>query len=354
VRIDPEQEELQRLARGLGELQWLLLVLGAWYFLAPGTQLADRPAMGLGLAVYGAFTLAFRYHPGARHPGRWRLALETWAMLAFVTWLVWHTGGAASPLLGLYLVVVIAAALSLGRRVALMELALVACLYLLMLSREAGGWPGLGDWARLSVTFAPFLLAAYLTTRLAEALHAARRRLRTLSETDALTGLPNLRAFEAALEREWALQERHGQPFALLMVDVDGLKGVNDRLGHAAGNRYIVAAAETLAAGLRRSDLLARFGGDEFAVLLPRSTAEQARRVAERLRRCVRERVLELGGERVPLRVSVGVAAWPEHARDPRQLLERADEALYRSKRAGRDRVSLWSPAPAPSPAPTP
>ncbi|RMD79614.1 MAG: GGDEF domain-containing protein, partial [Gammaproteobacteria bacterium] len=309
-----DQEELQRFAGTLGELQWLLLVLGAWYYLVPGGGLEGRPLVGLGLAAYGVFALAFRYHPGARHPGPWRLAVETWAMLAFVSWLVWHSGRAESPLLGLYLVVFVAAALTLGRRVAFMELLLAACVYLYMLLGQQAG-PLAGEtWVRVFVTFAPFLLAAYLTAQLAEHLHGARRRLQALSETDALTGLPNFRAFMAALRRECARQARYGQPFALLMVDADGLKQVNDRLGHAAGNRYIVETARVLGGQLRGSDLLARFGGDEFALLLPATAAEQALLVAERLRRAVAARELVLEGEgtgggraeRVRLQVSIG------------------------------------------------
>ncbi|AKU90363.1 GAF domain/GGDEF domain protein [Vulgatibacter incomptus] len=185
---------------------------------------------------------------------------------------------------------------------------------------------------------------AELLARVDKALRAARQgeHLRALAETDALTGLPNFRALLARLEEEVKRAHRYQHPLSAVMVDLDDLKTINDRLGHAAGNRAIVALAQTISAELRETDFAARYGGDEFVLLLPHAVAEQAWRFAERLRR-------DMSGVRIsedmPLRGSFGVASLertPEGSAEA--LLRAADAALYRAKREGRNRVCVEPP----------
>ena len=173
-------------------------------------------------------------------------------------------------------------------------------------------------------------------------LAAQKEHFRALAQTDGLTGLPNFRSFHARLEEEVARAHRYGHPLACAMVDLDGLKEINDRLGHAAGNRAIMALADAVREELRDTDFAARYGGDEFVVLLPQTSESHGALFAERLRRRLIEVSQEAG---LPVRGSIGVAAVaadeldsPEAAED---LLRRADEALYRAKRSGRDRVEV-------------
>jgi two-component system cell cycle response regulator len=173
-------------------------------------------------------------------------------------------------------------------------------------------------------------------------LTAQKEHFRALAQTDGLTGLPNFRSFHARLEEEVARAHRYGHPLACAMVDLDGLKEINDKLGHAAGNRAIVGLADAVREELRDTDFAARYGGDEFVVLLPQTSATAAGLFAERLRRRLLE-VSQAAG--LPVRASIGVAALspdevgaPEAAED---LLRRADEALYKAKRSGRDRVEI-------------
>jgi len=173
-------------------------------------------------------------------------------------------------------------------------------------------------------------------------LTAQKEHFRALAQTDGLTGLPNFRSFHARLEEEVSRAHRYGHPLACAMVDLDGLKEINDKLGHAAGNRAIVALADAVREELRDTDFAARYGGDEFVVLLPQTNETQGAQFAERLRR----RLIELSKDAgLPVRGSIGVAAVtadeldsPDAAED---LLRRADEALYRAKRSGRDRVEV-------------
>jgi two-component system cell cycle response regulator len=173
-------------------------------------------------------------------------------------------------------------------------------------------------------------------------LTAQKEHYRALAQTDGLTGLPNFRSFHARLEEEVARATRYGHPLACAMVDLDGLKSINDKMGHAAGNRAIVALADAVREELRDTDFAARYGGDEFVVLLPQTNEPQAALFAERLRRRLIETSERAG---LPVRGSIGVAAvsadeleTPDASED---LLRRADEALYRAKRSGRDRVEV-------------
>ena len=185
-----------------------------------------------------------------------------------------------------------------------------------------------------------------ITVRAGRALSAARRleHAEALSATDDLTGLPNRRAFERALHREIERARRAGTHLAVALLDVDHFKAVNDRFGHPVGDRVLSHVARRLAESFRETDLVCRWGGEEFAVLLPalaEGTAAEALTVVERARRAVSDRPLALGpGLPCPMvSVSGGVALFPSAAADPAELLRRADAALYEAKRSGRNRI---------------
>ncbi|MDQ3629918.1 MAG: diguanylate cyclase [Actinomycetota bacterium] len=159
-------------------------------------------------------------------------------------------------------------------------------------------------------------------------------RLQRLADEDPLTGLPNRRRFERELESTLALSARNGPPGALLLLDLDGFKAINDLHGHAVGDATLVAIARELRARLRRTDTLVRVGGDEFALLLPHTGEQAARRVALDVEATVRATTLGAGKPTVALSVSVGVAAFgdAEHP-SPAELLARADADMYAAKR---------------------
>ncbi|MDW5594822.1 diguanylate cyclase [Conexibacter stalactiti] len=157
--------------------------------------------------------------------------------------------------------------------------------------------------------------------------------------TDALTGLPNRWAFQDALKRMLAQAGRSRRPLALVVLDIDHFKQLNDTHGHDAGDRALVAVGEALRGGLRDSDLAARSGGEEFAVLLPDTPIEGAMRVAEELRRAIA--AIELDLDETRLTASFGVAVLGIHALEAHTLMQAADRALYAAKRAGRDRVEV-------------
>jgi diguanylate cyclase (GGDEF)-like protein len=166
------------------------------------------------------------------------------------------------------------------------------------------------------------------------------RRLTDLVDRDALTGLLNRRAVEQALAQQWADWRRSGRPFAVISLDLDHFKQVNDRWGHSAGDEVLRATAAVLQRGVREVDLVARVGGEEFLILLPGHAAASARVSAERLRDQLAQAEISLpGGAALRVTCSAGVAEVGADDAAPEQLLQRADRALYQAKRDGRDRV---------------
>jgi len=167
---------------------------------------------------------------------------------------------------------------------------------------------------------------------------ASYERTERSAVTDGLTGLYNHAYFMQALRQELLRSRRHGLRAALLLLDLDGFKSVNDVLGHVEGDRALMRAAAVLRESLREIDVAARYGGEEFAVLLPDTSRLGAFVVAERVRLRVEERFAR---GRVPITVSGGIAVFPEDAATPADLIVRADAGLYSAKAAGKNRILL-------------
>ncbi|RME06592.1 MAG: GGDEF domain-containing protein [Anaerolineae bacterium] len=170
--------------------------------------------------------------------------------------------------------------------------------------------------------------------RSGQALHNARlhAKMRQQSVTDALTGLPNRRALDRFLDGEVNRAARYQYPFALIMLDMDGFKQVNDRLGHDVGDQVLVGLGRCLRAVLRESDFIARFGGDEFTVVAPHTDLQGALHLADKIRQAVE--TCDFGLSDIPLSVSQGVGIFPHDGRSAADLLRCADQALYRAKRS--------------------
>jgi diguanylate cyclase (GGDEF)-like protein len=207
----------------------------------------------------------------------------------------------------------------------------------------------LSSWTWLVFDGAAPVFLLLLLRALAER-DAAVAELQALASTDPLTGLPNRRAFLAAAQAAIATAWRQSAPLSVMLIDLDRFKAINDRHGHPAGDAVLRATAEVLRATLRRTDLPVRWGGEEFAALLPFTGTEEAATLAERLRYAVRALVPHPGGDAAgPVTISVGIAAITPAVTADSALaagMGAADAALYAAKTQGRDRVALAAPPP--------
>lgn len=176
------------------------------------------------------------------------------------------------------------------------------------------------------------------------------RQLRAQARVDAKTGLLNTKSWSEAATTELDGARRDGHDTSLLMIDLDKFKLINDSFGHLTGDKFLLAAADTLRHEVRGTDLVGRFGGEEFVVLLPETTTEHAHAIAERIRTRIATAAVPFGvpktaGVDTAGTVSIGIAAGPVHGDTLDQLLEAADHALYAAKAAGRNRTHLYRPA---------
>jgi diguanylate cyclase (GGDEF)-like protein len=165
-----------------------------------------------------------------------------------------------------------------------------------------------------------------------------RDQLKRMAQTDLLTGLYNRKGFQSRADEEWARAVRYGRVFSLLLFDIDHFKRVNDRYGHAVGDEVLREVSRVMCAVARKSDVMFRWGGEEFLVLLPETAREAAGQAAEKFRRAIEEGVSVKGD---PVTVSVGVATWSNQENSFDTLAHAADEAMYRAKEEGRNRVCM-------------
>jgi diguanylate cyclase (GGDEF)-like protein len=336
-------DEVRAIARTVAELGWLLLVLVlAYAALAHRSLPASATAAILGgSAVFAAALVALHTLAPIPARGQWPMLGRCWAMAAYITWVIVHAAPDRWPLANLYHLVIIASAAALGARATLLNLALVAAALALIWSATE---PAANAGPELSLILGPMALIAYVTGRLTADIRSAIERIRFLAETDELTRLYNLRAFMPLAERLHRQARRYARPYALVMVDSDNLKTVNDAHGHQTGNELLKLTTACIRRELRETDLAARYGGDEFILLLPETSAHGARELSERIRRSVADKGMELRGARIATSVSIGIAAFPDHGTDLRSIMNKADQAMYLSKKTGRNRVTVFDP----------
>lgn len=194
-----------------------------------------------------------------------------------------------------------------------------------------------------SATVAPLII--YWLATLSYELYKSEQRLSSLSQKDPLTGAYNRRYFDEQAAVECARSHRYSQSLAVLMMDLDKFKLVNDTYGHAAGDEVLKALVKTSSLALRKSDILARYGGEEFVVLLPHAHLAEAIMLAERLRKGISEIAISYEEHTLKVTISIGVSTLAETEANVVAMLSRADQALYQAKANGRNRVETV-PAP--------
>jgi diguanylate cyclase (GGDEF)-like protein len=168
-------------------------------------------------------------------------------------------------------------------------------------------------------------------------------KIKQVSDTDELTGIYNMRAFSSTLQRAFRQAVRYGHALSVVMIDSDNLKQINDAYGHDSGNRLLQHLVRCVREQLRGSDVMARFGGDEFIVLLPETNNKGALEMAERIRKAIEVSRLDMRTGDTNITVSLGVASYPDDGGNLEVILEKADKAMYRAKQHGRNRVVAYN-----------
>ena len=190
--------------------------------------------------------------------------------------------------------------------------------------------------------------------RLEQMVAERTREIEILSNTDGLTGLWNRRYLEEILDRECQRAKRYGHDLTILMLDLDHFKHVNDTYGHRGGDEVLRESARRVKTVLRQTDFVGRYGGEEIVVVLTDTNRENALTVAEKIRRTIADTPVVYEGQQIPVTTSIGASSMASANESVHDILERADAALYHSKRDGRNRVTVIDGPPESSPPPQP
>jgi len=299
------------------------------------------PQIYISLTAAGVFVLVVHELMPTGRLGTIRVLIEGSAAVVFLTVLVVLTGNSESPFFFLYPLLIGGAALIAPPLVTLILTIETAVAYAIAafsgpIPDEAAARETL---ARVGINLTALMLLSYAGIVISRVQKRTREAAVRLSTVDSLTDLYNRAYFFNAVEREIHRSHRFKRGFSLLMMDLDGLKSINDRHGHFQGDLVLRGVAQVIRASLRSVDTPARYGGDEFVALLPETDPTGAYVVAEKIRQEVSDLLVEAEGQKIVTSMSIGVVCYPEDGRTADELMIAADEAMYSSKRLGKNRV---------------
>jgi len=318
-------------------VSWAFLMAVAVFAAASGIWASTLPTIVIVIAVTGFATMVLQDVVPRTVIRRLAGPLQAILALAFATALVVLTGGFASPFTFAFPLIVGAGALLVAPRIAL-ALAILATAAYIGAGFAVDQTPETAALIQMGVNLTGVYLLAYVGASVGREQRRARDAAIRLSTVDSLTGLFNRTYFFSALEREIARGDRSGRAFCLVMLDLDDLKSINDRFGHIAGDQVLRTVSDIVRSGVRKIDVAARYGGDEFVALLPETDPTGGWVLAEKVRLMVAEQGMP-GVDPGPT-VSVGVVSYPADGRSADALLVSADRAMYASKRGGKNRVA--------------
>ncbi|MGD0123057.1 MAG: diguanylate cyclase [Candidatus Limnocylindrales bacterium] len=299
-----------------------------------------EPQIFVTLILAGAFVLVVHelLPPGSLGTGR--IVMEGSAAIIFLTMLVLLTGHSLSPFFFLYPLLIGGAALIAPPKITVILTLETAVAYTIAAVSGPMDSTGYEDaLTRVAINLTALLLLAYSGVVVSRVQSRTREAAIRLSTVDSLTDLYNRAFFFNAVDHEIQRAKRYRRGFCLLMMDLDGLKSINDRYGHYEGDVVLCGVAQLIRAGLRGNDIAARYGGDEFVAMLPETDQDGAYVVAEKIRQTAAEMVVEAGGHQISTSLSIGVVSYPEDGQTADELMIAADEAMYSSKRLGKNRV---------------
>jgi diguanylate cyclase (GGDEF)-like protein len=326
--------------RAVRILAWTFILVILLSVSASGLWPREQPAIYATLILAGMFILIAHELMPATRPGSTRIVIEASVAIVFIGLLVGLTGHADSPFFFLLPVLVGGLALITPPPVTLVLTVETAIVYLIAaLSGPLSGQAGTDSLTRAGINLAALVLLTYSGMIVARVQRRTRDAAVKLSTLDPLTDLYNRAFLFNTVDREIHRGRRYKRGFCLLMMDLDGLKSINDRYGHFQGDAILRGAAQLIKDGLRSIDVAARYGGDEFVAVLPETDPTGAYVVAEKIRRGVSELTIESGGQQIRTSLSIGVVSYPDDGQTADELMIAADEAMYSSKRLGKNKV---------------
>ena len=327
--------------RGAVRVAWWVAIAG----IMVGIGVVDAYAsnrVGIYALAGGAVVLVVVLHELL--PVAWRgpisAAVEVLGAVALATGLIWLTDSSASPFVFVYHVIAVAAALTLGGGLALGVAAAATIAYLGVLLADPAGPLSNDALLRVGINIGSLWLLASLAGVYANAERRVRASALELSQTDPLTGLLNRGRLFPTLEQEVQRTRRSGRGFCVLMVDLDGLKAINDSMGHLRGDEVLRAVSRAITRSIRNVDSAYRYCGDEFIVLLPETEFIGAYVVAEKIREGVEEIGPSIGADEDTTSVSVGLVSHPEDGSSAEELMIAADRAMYQAKSLGKNQIT--------------
>ena len=322
-------------------VSWVFLLTTTAIVAATGLWPETQPAIFVLLAFTGLFVVVIHDLLPSDFLGPAKFVVEGSVAITVATLLVALTGGEASPFFFAFPLIVGGAALVVSPIITVGLATAASIGYVLaVLVGSAPDTLGPAAAATVGVNLTALILLSYVAMVIARAQRRTRDAAIRLSTVDSLTGLFNRTFFFAAMEREIARSARSGRGFCLLMMDLDELKAINDRVGHYHGDRVLRGVGDVITQGVRQIDTAARYGGDEFVVLLPETDPTGAFVLAEKIRLGVHAMAVDLPAGSPEPSMSIGVVAYPDDGRTSDELIISADGAMYASKRAGKDRVT--------------
>lgn len=322
---------------------WAVIVAVSTIVVATGLFPTTQSAILALMAVAAIFLLVVHDVLPADLLGGARPIVEGSVGITIATLLIVLTGGPTSPFSFVYLLIVAGAALVLSPSRTVVVTAFALGGYVVGLLADPDRLPIAQDvFVRVAVNIGALVLLAYVAMVVAREQRRSRDAAIALSSLDSLTGLYNRAYFFAAIDREMQRSARSQRGFCLLMLDLDGLKPINDRFGHFEGDRVLRAVGEVIRHGVRRIDTAARYGGDEFVVLLPETDPTGAYILAEKIRSGATQLGLGTTLGRIPTSLSIGVVAYPADGSGVDDLMIAADRAMYESKRRGKNQIVAY------------
>jgi diguanylate cyclase (GGDEF)-like protein len=340
----PARVELEGVPEGAYDrvvriVSWTFILAVSTIVAITGLWPASQPAIFALLACAGLFVLVVHDLLPPEALGQAKYVVEGSVAITFATLLVLLTGADDSPFFFTFPLIVGGAALVVSPRITFALAATASLGYILAVSVPGSNPLAPATIAVVGINLTALILLAYVAMVIAREQRRARDAAITLSTIDPLTGLFNRTFFFAAVDREIARSARSNRGFCLLMMDLDELKTINDKYGHYFGDRVLRGVGEVVGSRVRRIDTAARYGGDEFVVLLPETDPTGAYVLAEKIRIGVNELDVSAPGSDLQPSISVGVVSYPDDGRTADELMISADQAMYASKRGGKNRV---------------